>query len=308
MTVKPDELTPELFMRLYSVLELRQKLAPDPARAEVLNSLASLRNNVAHAATRTEDVLRELSPMLPELLDYLHLLENSSLGTPFAKSMRVLSTPESINEVLLRSIELEEAEHRRIKKKKKKKASTYAPIRSGDPTSNDTVQAAIAGDRAALEVLLSWMRPLVYKYCSVRLAGRGPVSAEVVNAVTYDICAAIVAALVSKENDEDILPFVYGIAAHHVVQHLRSEKLGAGEAVGDLSGSLSHLLNLLPAKQREVLVLRVVVGLSAEETAQAVGSTPGAVRIAQHRALVNLRKQIARMETPYRFGENVAEF
>jgi RNA polymerase sigma-70 factor (ECF subfamily) len=36
-----------------------------------------------------------------------------------------------------------------------------------------------------------------------------------------------------------------------------------------------------------------VVGLSAEETAEAVGSTPGAVRVAQHRALTQLRKLMA---------------
>ena len=46
----------------------------------------------------------------------------------------------------------------------------------------------------------------------------------------------------------------------------------------------------MPDKQREILVLRVVVGLSAEQTADAVGSTPGAVRVAQHRALSRLRK------------------
>jgi RNA polymerase sigma-70 factor (ECF subfamily) len=33
-----------------------------------------------------------------------------------------------------------------------------------------------------------------------------------------------------------------------------------------------------------------VVGLSAEETANAVGSTAGAVRVAQHRALARLRR------------------
>jgi RNA polymerase sigma-70 factor (ECF subfamily) len=49
----------------------------------------------------------------------------------------------------------------------------------------------------------------------------------------------------------------------------------------------------LPPKQREILVLRVVVGLSAEETADAVNSTPGAVRVAQHRALSRLRKALA---------------
>ena len=49
-------------------------------------------------------------------------------------------------------------------------------------------------------------------------------------------------------------------------------------------------------KQREIVVLRVVVGLSAEETAEAVGSTPGAVRVAQHRALARLRKALASEE------------
>jgi hypothetical protein len=36
-------------------------------------------------------------------------------------------------------------------------------------------------------------------------------------------------------------------------------------------------------------VLRVGMGLSAAETAQVVGSTPGAVRVLQHRALTRLR-------------------
>ncbi|HWN28280.1 MAG TPA: sigma factor-like helix-turn-helix DNA-binding protein, partial [Actinomycetospora sp.] len=55
------------------------------------------------------------------------------------------------------------------------------------------------------------------------------------------------------------------------------------------SAEMRALLAQLPAKQREILVLRVVVGLSAEETALAVGSTPGAVRVAQHRAVAKLR-------------------
>ncbi|RDH10746.1 sigma factor-like helix-turn-helix DNA-binding protein, partial [Tsukamurella pulmonis] len=50
----------------------------------------------------------------------------------------------------------------------------------------------------------------------------------------------------------------------------------------------------LPEKQREILILRVVVGLSAEETAEAVGGTAGAVRVAQHRALTKLKNQIAK--------------
>ena len=38
------------------------------------------------------------------------------------------------------------------------------------------------------------------------------------------------------------------------------------------------------------MVLRLAIGLSAEETAQAIRSTPGTVRVTQHRALGRLRK------------------
>jgi len=49
------------------------------------------------------------------------------------------------------------------------------------------------------------------------------------------------------------------------------------------------LLARLPAQQRELLVLRVLSGLSAEETGRALGMSAGAVRVAQHRALARLR-------------------
>jgi RNA polymerase sigma-70 factor, ECF subfamily len=39
------------------------------------------------------------------------------------------------------------------------------------------------------------------------------------------------------------------------------------------------------------MVMRIAVGLSAEETGRALGMSPGAVRVAQHRALARLRQQ-----------------
>ncbi|MCA1656027.1 MAG: sigma-70 family RNA polymerase sigma factor, partial [Pseudonocardiaceae bacterium] len=64
----------------------------------------------------------------------------------------------------------------------------------------------------------------------------------------------------------------------------------------DLSRRMKDLLDVLPDKQRDIVLLRVVVGLSAEETAEAIGSTPGAVRVAQHRALARLRKTLSAEE------------
>lgn len=54
------------------------------------------------------------------------------------------------------------------------------------------------------------------------------------------------------------------------------------------------LLARVTADQREVLLLRVVAGLSVEETAQVLGRRPGAVRALQHRALHTLRQQVTR--------------
>jgi RNA polymerase sigma-70 factor (ECF subfamily) len=64
----------------------------------------------------------------------------------------------------------------------------------------------------------------------------------------------------------------------------------------EASARMNKLLSVLPEKQREILILRIVVGMSAEETAEAVGSTPGAVRVAQHRALAKLKSEITATE------------
>jgi RNA polymerase sigma-70 factor, ECF subfamily len=156
--------------------------------------------------------------------------------------------------------------------------------------------------------------PLVVKYCRARV-GR---SATTADDVAQDVCLAVLTALPNyREQGRPFLAFVYGIAAHKVADahralaRNRAEPMAevpdqASRGVGpedfalqvELNGAIGDLLRLLPEKQREILVLRVVVGLSAEETAEAVGSTPGAVRVAQHRALGRLRKEIAAVSVP----------
>lgn len=48
----------------------------------------------------------------------------------------------------------------------------------------------------------------------------------------------------------------------------------------------------LPRGQAEVVFLRVLAGLSAEEVAEATGRSPGAVRVLQHRALRRLARDL----------------
>lgn len=58
-------------------------------------------------------------------------------------------------------------------------------------------------------------------------------------------------------------------------------------------GDLRRRVDALPQLQRDVLLLRTVVGLSVDETADALGKSLGSVRVAHHRALASLRQQIS---------------
>ncbi len=176
----------------------------------------------------------------------------------------------------------------------------------------DTVVAkAVAGDRDALREVLETIRPIVVRYCRARVGTleRNGLSAD---DVAQEVCLAAVTALPRyRDRGRPFLAFVYGIAAHKVADAFRaagrdlsyptatipdhrSAEPGPEQSAidADSTSRMNELLGLLPDKQREILILRVVVGLSAEETAQAVGSTAGAVRVAQHRALGRLKSAI----------------
>lgn len=180
---------------------------------------------------------------------------------------------------------------------------------------DEWIAAAMAGDRTAVERVLGVIRPLVVRYCRARLGGsdRSSVSAD---DVAQEVCLAVLTALPTyRDQGRPFLAFVYGIAQHKVADAHRAAARNRSEPVsevpdepegdvgpeqraiqGELNERMTQLLRILPEKQREIVVLRVVVGLSAEEAADAVGSTPGAVRVAQHRALARLRKVLAAEE------------
>jgi RNA polymerase sigma-70 factor (ECF subfamily) len=72
----------------------------------------------------------------------------------------------------------------------------------------------------------------------------------------------------------------------------RNGDQGVGQLKPALPDWAVRSLDVLTGDQREVLRLRVVVGLSAEETATVLGSTADLVRILQHHALNQLRRAL----------------
>lgn len=175
------------------------------------------------------------------------------------------------------------------------------------------VTRAVRGDRAAAGDLLARLRPLLLAYCRARL---GPDNGSYGSAddVAQEVCIAVLTALPRfTDQGKPFLAFAYRIAANKIADAYRSAARSAVDPVEDVPDRPDHsegpedyvmaadsverlsvLLSRLPEQQREVLVLRVAVGLPAEEVGRMMGLTTVAVRVMQHRALLRLRELVAR--------------
>lgn len=181
-----------------------------------------------------------------------------------------------------------------------------------DAELNDLAGLASGGDQQALEHLLALIRPMVVQYCRARV-GLGMLGSQSAEDIAQDTLLAVVGALERWRPEKRVMAFVYGIASNKVVDAYRAagrdrsvptdvvpdeadHDHGPEQAAlrGGLLAELRALLDQLPEHHREILVLRVALGMTAVETAAAVGSTSGAVRVTQHRALARLRELVER--------------
>jgi RNA polymerase sigma-70 factor (ECF subfamily) len=179
-----------------------------------------------------------------------------------------------------------------------------------------TLVSAIAGDPDAVDEVLRWIRPFVTRYCRAHV-GSGEKTFASADDVAQEVCLAVFTALPSyRHQGRPFLAFVYGIAAHKVADARRTAARNRADPVAQVPDTpetadgpeaqliqaestrlIATLLETLPDMQRHILRLRVVTGLSAQETAQAVGSTPETVGVAQHRTLRHLRAMLATQKT-----------
>ncbi|MDQ6649709.1 MAG: RNA polymerase sigma factor ShbA [Actinomycetota bacterium] len=177
-----------------------------------------------------------------------------------------------------------------------------------DPELTALATRACTGDGTAVSELLTHLRPAVLRYCRARL-GRVDGSYGSADDVAQEVCLAVLTALPRyRDLGRPFAAFVFGIASHKIADVHRSAARQVGVPTADLPDHADAapgpedramaqadaeraraLLAQLPAQYRELLMLRVAGGLSAEETGAVLAMTPGAVRVAQHRALSKLR-------------------
>jgi len=167
-------------------------------------------------------------------------------------------------------------------------------------------EAAREGEPRAVEALLRALQGPVLGYCRARIGVHGLVQPEdVAQDVLYAACDAL------PRHDAataSFLRLVFGIAHNKVVDAYRSagrdrsrptdappERVDTGDGpeahalrTAD-TVRLRHALDQLPEHHREIIVLRVALRYSAEEVARMHGTTAGAVRVTQFRAMKRLR-------------------
>jgi len=170
------------------------------------------------------------------------------------------------------------------------------------------LEAAQAGQDWAVAVLFRRHNPRLLRY----LRAQAP---EVAEDLASEVWMAMARQLVGFEGDERAFrAWMFTIARRRVIQHWRqkgrrrtspapnevffdraapddpsTEGLQALSAQDAVAALAAHL----PPDQVEVVLLRVVAGLSVEEVAEMVGKSPGAVRVTQHRALRRLAEHFS---------------
>jgi RNA polymerase sigma-70 factor, ECF subfamily len=173
------------------------------------------------------------------------------------------------------------------------------------------VRRARAGDNDALGELYDRFRDRVARFATGRLG-----DAEKAEDVTSETFEAVLRNLRGYRPGTDFEAWLFTIAHRRVADHFRRRARrrelqldeaaagslqGAGAAPGgpedavlaaERRAEVAVAFRRLRPDQQEVLALRVLGGLSAAQVGRVVGKSEGAVRVAQHRALLDLRSAI----------------
>jgi len=179
-----------------------------------------------------------------------------------------------------------------------------------DSNFTSVLDAARAGAEWAWTALYRDLAPVVLGY----LRAHGAHEPE---DVTSEVFLAMVRGLESFEGDETGLrSWVFVIAHRRLLDERRAktrrpvdpvptealdvpEGCVEDEAIRRLStAGVRELFSGLSTDQRDVLLLRIVAGLTVEEVAEVVGKRPGAVKALQRRGIAALNRSISKEAIP----------
>lgn len=170
----------------------------------------------------------------------------------------------------------------------------------------ELVRAAQSGDPAALEDLIAGSYRAAYTL-ALRLLGNPDDAAE----ATQEAYIRMVRGLRRFREVGAFPTWMFKIVSNVCMTEIRKRgrrdvptesemlEVPTGEDAEELAvgrvfwGELERAVQELPEAYRTVVVLRDIYGLSGEETAEALGVSPGAVKVRLHRARRRLRDELA---------------
>jgi len=186
--------------------------------------------------------------------------------------------------------------------------------------------AAQDGGEWAVAILYRWLHPAVVGYLRAR-------AGEEADDLASETWIAVARGLPGFSGDESAFrSWVFTIAHRRLIDYHRAAARRprtrslhpaegdqreapveppakddpAAEVLDAVAGdeAVERIMALLPREQAEIVLLRVVGGLSVEDVASITGRRPGTVRVLQHRAL---RRLADRLEQPVNAGCNADE-
>lgn len=173
-----------------------------------------------------------------------------------------------------------------------------------------TVERARDHDPDAWEALYRHSYPRLHAYARRRLGG----AEHADDVVSEAFARALVAIGRFRWTAAGFDGWIFGIMLNVLSEQFRSDRRdGSGRAfaadepdpaddepgaleqvlISERDAELRRALDKLPVKEREILELRVIGGLDAPAIAEIIGKRPGAVRMAQSRALRRLHGLLA---------------
>ncbi len=174
---------------------------------------------------------------------------------------------------------------------------TSPPDESSDSIEN-LMSRYQQSDATAASALVTTLSPRIFQFFLSQVRDRSQAED-----LLQDFWLRIHRARHTYRPGEPVLPWLYAIARRtRVDQYRKTRQIRANEVqterlpdapVAHTSAKpltpIAELLSILPAAQREVLLMRKVSGLTLEEVARATGTSVGSVKQRVHRAYEKLR-------------------
>jgi RNA polymerase sigma-70 factor (ECF subfamily) len=201
--------------------------------------------------------------------------------------------------------------------KRRSSRNPEAAARQGDPADDlrnsdqerelaALMRGAQEGDAAAYRTLLEELERLAQRYVRRAFGLRRGMDASRCEDVVQEILLGVHAKRHTHDPVQFFLPWFYAIARYKVIDEIRrivaarkndslDDELEVAAPWTDLTAALDveDLLSTLPEKQRTLLKLVKLEGLSVEETSGRTGYSESDVKVSIHRALKALRKRTA---------------